>query len=189
MIHHEIHGKGHGGIAPPRHLFDRVLAAERVHHPAQIDHRFRYLHQAHAYWVEGHVWSGPAWDRPRPPVRRQRGETEGAALWRTLRELLGEIRGWVEGQRVTVETRKLGDLTVWFGDGMIDWQRPVTLVHNGREVFRGVLVPGPAVALAQAVRTRDFSRLRWAGIRIDAGRGSARVVKGEDPFPPILREL
>jgi pimeloyl-ACP methyl ester carboxylesterase len=189
VVHLEVPRAGHGGFRPPADALARVLAAERVHHPTAVRHLFRYVHQAQAYWIEGHEWSGPLWDRPWPEVRRGRGENEGEALWRVIRELLGEIRGEIRGQTLEVETRHLADLTVWVGDGMIDWRQPVTVIHNRREVFRGRLAPDPGLALAQARRTRDLDRLRWAGVRIDAAAGTARVVTADDPYPPVLREV
>jgi pimeloyl-ACP methyl ester carboxylesterase len=189
VVHLEVPRAGHGGFRPPADALARVLAAERVHHPASVRHLFRYVHQAQAYWIEGHEWAGPLWDRPRPEVRRRRGESENAALWRAIRELLGEIRGEIRGQTLEVETRHLADLTVWVGDSMIDWRQPVTVIHKRREVYRGRLAPDPGLALAQARRTRDLDRLRWAGVRIDAEAGTARVVTADEPYPPVLREV
>lgn len=189
VVHREVPRAGHGGFQPPAADLERVLTAERVHSPASVRHLFRYVHQGHAYWVEGHAWAGPLWDRPWPDVRRKKGESEADALARTVLGLLGEIRGERRGQTLEVETRHLADLTVWLGPDDVDWERPVTVVHNGREVFRGHLAPDPGVALAQAARTRDFDRLRWAGVRIDAARGTARPVTAGDDFPPVLREV
>jgi hypothetical protein len=63
------------------------------------------------------------------------------------------------------------------------------VLHNRREVYRGRLAPDLGLALAQARRTRDLDRLRWAGVRIDAEAGTARVVTADDPYPPVLREV
>jgi dienelactone hydrolase len=189
VIHYEVPGAGHGGVQPPRKLLFEVLGRERIHAPRSLHHLFRYVHHAHAYWVEGHAWDGPLWDTPGVEVAARPGESPQAALWRTIYDLLGEIRATLDGQRIEVETRHLADLTVWIGGGMIDWSRPVSVVHNGRQVFRGRLSPDPAVALAQALRTYDFDRLRWAGVRIDVRHGSARPVTPEDAFPPVLREV
>ncbi|MGD2116115.1 MAG: hypothetical protein PVG07_13760 [Acidobacteriota bacterium] len=202
VTHHEVPGAGHGGATPPRSLLLEHLRAERVRAPRDVEHWFRYVHQAHAYWIEGHHWQGELWDRPWPPVDPRRGESRDAATWRAIRERLGMIRGTIRGgpegdqdgrggaaQRIEVETRHLADLTVWIEDGMIDWSRPVTVAHNGREAFTGTLKRDPAVALAEARRTRDFDRIRWAGVRIDATTGTGRPVAPEEDLPPVLREV
>jgi hypothetical protein len=63
------------------------------------------------------------------------------------------------------------------------------VIHDGRQVFQGVVEPDLAVALSQARRTRDLDRIRWADIRIDTRTGKARVVTADDDFPPVLREV
>jgi hypothetical protein len=65
----------------------------------------------------------------------------------------------------------------------------VTVVHNGREVFTGRIERDLGVALAQARRTRDFDRIRWAGVRVDAEAGTARPVTPDEELPPVLREV
>jgi hypothetical protein len=118
---------------------------------------------------------------------RKTGETEAQAFGRAIRETLGRLRGEVDRQTLRVETRHVGDLTVWIGDGMVDWERPVTLVVDGEKRWEGRLRPDLHVCLAQAARTRDFDRLRWAGLRVDAER-DVEVVTGKTEFPPLLPE-
>jgi len=196
--HYEVAGAGHGGARPPRNRLLALLRRERTDPPRRVEHHFRYIHQGHAYWIEGHRWLGSLWDEPWPggaPGKARRGADDPA--WQAIRERLGSIRGAVEDpgeeaggrQRIEVETRHLADLTVWIEDGMIDWQRPVTVVHNGTEVFSGRIEPTLGVALAQARRTRDFDRLRWAGVRIDATAGTARLVTPEEELPGALIEV
>jgi poly(3-hydroxybutyrate) depolymerase len=182
VIHHEVPKAGHGGYSPPAGPMARALESERENAPEQILHRFRYIHQGHAYWIEGHEWSGDLWSDKWPP----RG--------RAFEELLGEIRAEAgrgpEGTMLELMTRHLGDLTVWLDDALVaDWSKPVTVIHDGRQVFQGAVEPDLAVALSQARRTRDLDRIRWAGIRIDTRTGKARVVTADDDFPPVLREV
>lgn len=182
VVHHEVPRAGHGGYSPPAGPLADVLTAERIHAPTPILHRFRYIHQGQAYWVEGHEWSGDLWADRWPPKGR------------SITDLLGEIRAEAsngpDGTVLEVMTRHLGDLTVWLDDALVaDWSKPVTVIHGGREVFQGVVEPDLAVALSQARRTRDLDRIRWAGIRIDSGSGEAHVVKAGEDFPPVLREV
>ena len=58
---------------------------------------------------------------------------------------------------------------------------------DGVVVHDAILTPDLGVCLAQAKRTGDFDRLRWAGLRID-GDGTAIPVRGETDFP-TLREV
>jgi hypothetical protein len=142
------------------------------------------VHQGRAYWLEAHTWDGEHWDNGLPPIDREPGESQDEAFGRAVRERLGHLAGEVAGQVVTVETTHVKELTVWLGDGMVDWSKPVKLRVNGRNAFQGKLKPDLLVCLTQAERTRDFDRLRWAGLRV-GNKPKATVVNGKTPFPPL----
>lgn len=182
--HVEIPGKGHGGLTVPQGPLSDLLAARRVHYPLQVDHTFRHLHQGRAYWLEAHEWQGGHWGDKTPKTARRPGESEEQAFGRGVRGLLAHLKGTIEGQAITVETEHVQQLTVWLGDGMIDWSRPVTLDLGGRRVFSGTLQPDLALCLAQAARTFDLDRLRWAGLRLDH-HGHVEPVTAETRFPPL----
>lgn len=182
--HLGLPGRGHFDVAPPLDSLLRVLGGRR-REPRQVEHRFRHLHQGRAHWLEAHTWTGPSWGAALPSAEPRPGESPAQALGREVEGLLGLLKGRVEGQTVTLETRHVGDLTVWFGEGLVDWSRPVQVLRDGRAVFEGRLQPDLRVALEEARRRQDFDRLRWAGLRIGAG-GDAAVVTGDTPFPPLL---
>jgi pimeloyl-ACP methyl ester carboxylesterase len=180
-----IPGRGHGGLKPPEGPLLDLLGKRRVHFPLQVDHTFRHLHQGHCYWLEAHTWEGPHWGTGLPRLQKQGGENDARALGRTVGALLGRLRGEVDGQTIRVERRHVGDLTVWLGEGMVDWKRPLAVEVDGRRVFEGLLRPDLGVCLTQAARRFDFARLRWAGVRVDA-RLQAEPVTLCTPFPPLL---
>jgi pimeloyl-ACP methyl ester carboxylesterase len=181
----EIPGRGHGGAVPPPLALRELLAGRREHYPRQVEHNFRHLHQGSSYWLEAETWEGAHWGDDLPAATRRSGESEDQAFGRTVRDLLGHLRGEVAGQTLKVDRRHVGEMTVWVGEGMVDWRRPVTVELAGRRVFSGILKPDLFVCLSQAARTLDFDRLRWAGLRIDA-RGRAEPVTGATAFPPLL---
>ena len=45
------------------------------------------------------------------------------------------------------------------------------------------------LALIQAHRTRDFDRLRYAGVRVDPLTGEAHLVTTNDEFPSLVRGI
>jgi len=73
----------------------------------------------------------------------------------------------------------VGEMTVWIGDGMVDLEQPVALEVDGRRVFEGTLARDLDLCLSEAARTRDFDRLRWAGLRVGPD-GSAKPVSVEN---------
>jgi len=169
----EIPGRGHGGATPPRGPLLEILAGRREHYPRLVEHNFRHLHQGQAYWLEAETWQGERWGADPIAYSRHPGESEDQAFGRAASALLGHLRGEIAGQTITVDQRHVGEMTVWIGDGMIDWRQPVTINLGGRQVFAGTLAPDLLVCLTQAARTLDFDRLRWAGVSVGRPRSGA----------------
>lgn len=184
ITHFGYPDRGHGGLDVPSHLLSPLLDQRRPAYPKSVDHTFRHAHQGRAYWLEAHTWEGLQWNTNLPPIDPVPGESDEEAFGRAVRERLGRLAGRVEGQVLAVETSHVQSLTVWVGDEMMSWNKPVKLRVNGKNVFTGKLRPDLLVCLTQAARTRDFDRLRWAGLRVD-GKPKATVVTGKTPFPPL----
>lgn len=184
----ELPDVGHRDVVPPADELRKRLQARRAPGPHAVAHTFRHIGQARAYWLEGHVWAGEQWTKNELTIRMREGEDAfddaefDAAVARTYRGLLGHLEGEIDGQEIRVSRRRVKELTVWIGDGMIDWQQPVVLKVSGRVAFAGRVMPDVYVALAQAARTWDFDRLRWAGLRFHSGRPAGPVTPAT-PFP------
>lgn len=175
----EVPGAGHHGMSPPGAPLVEVLAAERVHDPRHVSHTFRHLHQASSYWLEGVTWVGDHWGERLPSLPAPlEGEPRRATVTRAIEPLLGRLEGRIDGQTLRVTRRHVGDLVVWFGEETISWDRPVRVEVDGTLAFEGRLTRDPAVALARAVATMDFDRLRWAGVLVD-GDGAGRLVAAD----------
>lgn len=172
IVNTEVHGGTHNGLSPPGRPMGELIRMRRVEEPRRLAHTFRHLHQASCYWLEGLSWVGDRWDDRRP------------ASVSAIEPLLARLTGEIDGQRVRVTRRHIGELIVWFGDRTIDWNRPVRLEVDGSLAYEGRLEKRAAIALARAAATRDFDRLRWAGILVDA-EGQGRVVTPDDVPAPI----
>lgn len=184
ITHFGYPDRGHGGLDVPSHLLAPLLDQERPAYPRKVDHTFRHVHQGRAYWLEAHTWEGLRWDTPLPPIDPGPGESDEEAFGRAVRERLANLKGEVKGQVLSVQTSHIKELTVWVGDGMVNWNKPVQLKVNGKGAFNAKLKPDLLLALLQAERTRDFDRLRWAGLRVGT-KPRATVVTGKTPFPPL----
>ncbi len=183
----ELPDKGHADVVPGAAELWRQFEAEREPYPRAVEVTFRHLGAARAYWLEAEEWAGPQWTAQPPTARLLPGEDIAdeqavrAAGVRAIRGTLGKLRGEIRDQTVEVYRKNVRSLTVWFGDGMIDWSAPVAVTINGRKDFEGLLRPDLLVCLNEAARTRDLDRLRWAGLRVRTGRRSV-VVDGDTPF-------
>jgi predicted esterase len=176
VLNYRVEGGGHA-FEPPADLLTRLLGGGRLAHPAKVHHRFRYLVQGRASWLEALSWDGEQWG-----IGPQRVE---GSIGQMIADRAGALDGEVVGQEIRVATRHVGSFVIWIGDGMVDWSKPIKIVANGREVFEGTIAPNLGVCLTQAARTLDFDRLRWAGILI-AKDGRATLVRPEHRFPEIV---
>lgn len=187
----ELAGVGHGDVVPPADELKKLLGARRTHYPATVRHTFRHVVQSSAYWFEAHALTGKVWGAQPPAIELREGENPmnaadcEAAAARAYRGVLATLEGEVSGQEIRVRRRKVKELTVWIGDGMIDWSQPVTLRAGGRKPdFEGRIEPSLYICLSQAARTWDFDRLRWAGFRVRSG-SKTRPITPETTFPTI----
>jgi pimeloyl-ACP methyl ester carboxylesterase len=185
--HIEVPGRGHEALAIAWADLEPILTRMRPHYPTPVDHTFRHVHQGRAYWLEAEAWQGESWDTEQVEIRRLPGESRAQAFGREVRSRLGRLQGSIEGQTIRVDTQHVAELTVWVGDEGRDWTRPVTLVQDGKRVFRGRLKPDLLLALTQAARTRDFENLRWSGWRVvRSPKPKATVVTAKTAFPPLV---
>lgn len=170
-------GIGHLDAGPKPGDLAKLLKNERNPWPKRVAHVFRHLHQGSAHWLEALGWQGEGWFDFQREVAPGAGETLPEAYGRVFLPLLGELRGEVTGQKIKVETRHVSELVVWLSPELVDFAQPIEIELDGKKVFAGKLAPSLAVALAQAERNRDFERLPWAGIRLDAS-GNATILAG-----------
>jgi uncharacterized lipoprotein YbaY len=63
----------------------------------------------------------------------------------------------VEGQTITIETPPTGSLTLRLSDALLDLDRPVRVMAEGRTLFDGA-VPRSFAAVVQSLREREDPR-------------------------------
>lgn len=184
--HHAIPGGGHS-FDPPR---DKVLAAlsrQREQYPQRVRQRFRYLSQSRASWIEPLKWEGDRWGVGPKQIDDRPGESRESAIARMIDDCLGAVDAEVVGQEIRIRTKHVAEFVVWFGDGMIDFAKPVRVIWNDKLVFEGAIERDLGVCLNEAWRTRDFDRLRWAGLRVRSDGTAARVTM-DDELPAVVFE-
>ncbi|TWT44715.1 hypothetical protein RAS1_11310 [Phycisphaerae bacterium RAS1] len=179
--------RGHGNVLPPAEILTAFFENRREAYPKHVVQACRWAYQSNAYWLEGHAWKGEHWENKQFNVTIREGETGEEAYHREIRSRLGELSGGIDGQTISVHRKKITELTIWIGDGMIDWSAPAKLVISGKREFAGTIEPDLLVCLTQAARTFDFERLRWAGFRYRSGKKLERVT-GATEFPPVRDE-
>lgn len=181
----ELPDKGHGDVAPPADVLEKFLAARRVRTPTKVLQKLRVIDEGGAYWIEPLMWSESWWsERPLQITLRETDsvDDERAAVGRAVRNLLGQVSGTITAQQIRVDRKRVSEFVIWLGDDMIDWERPVQVRVGTTRIHDGLLQRDLGLCLSQADRTRDFERLRWAGLRFARNRGER--VTAETAFPP-----
>lgn len=145
----------------PDAMIKPLVKARRKHFPTQYQHTFRFMDHADSYWVRGEVWKGPKWGAT-PPEPIPGWDKPKDATDRALQKYLGRILARAERNVLTIETQNLSRVTVKLGDPLVNFARPVTVVANGKQRFRGRVQRSLTTALEEARRTADFDKLIWA---------------------------
>ncbi len=185
----ELPDKAHGDVSPPPEILEKFLSAKRERVPAKVNQKMRMVDEGDAYWIEPLVWTDAWWgDRPLQITLRDSDKiddpgAERAAVGRAIRNLLGGLSGNYSNNLVRVDRKRVAEFAIWFSDEMVDWEKPVDVRVGSTRVHNGPLRRDLGVALAQAARTRDFERLRWAGIRFARGKGE--LITAQTEFPPL----
>jgi len=187
ITENRISGAGHGGATPNPDDLRKILKSVRVRWPEKVQHQYRHLHQGSAYWLEANEWAGAGWFESGRRVDRLKGETWPQAYGRAFLPLLGELQGEVVGQKIRINTQHVADFTVWLSPELINFDQPIEIELAGKKVFGAKVKPDLAVLLDRAERTRDFERLPWAGIRINAA-GDAKILDAATVLPPLIRK-
>jgi hypothetical protein len=59
----------------------------------------------------------------------------------TIAEKLAFVGGHINGQTITIETRRCGGVELRLGPGQVNFTQPIVIVCNGRKRFEGLIRP------------------------------------------------
>ena len=109
--------------------------------PAAVIQRFVSVAQSRHHWLAAETLRGAA------PLDPTRGDIPVSATGTEAerrrdyvkkgRDGTALLAGRVEGQKISIEARKVGRVTVWFSDELVDLDREVIVEINGKKAFSG----------------------------------------------------
>lgn len=165
ISHWWIENGGHGFDVSPEEALKFLSRRRRL--ATTVQHRFRFLHQGSAGWLQALSWAGPQWGEAERRFPAQPGEPERDALARGIQERLALLEGEATRNAFAIRTVHVGQLALWLHDGMVDWGKPVRVAISGRAVLEGPVRRDLLLCLGEARKSGDFDRLRWACLRFD----------------------
>ena len=113
-----------------------MLANTRARYPKDTAHCFRVPEQGRAYWLRLVQFAGEPWRDARLRIELRPGEDPQEALLRAIRLKLGRLEGRIDGQLVTVHSKRAKELDVLLQERLVDFDRPITIKMNGRPLLK-----------------------------------------------------
>ena len=160
---------GHLGVAPPANKLSKWLDRKRPRWPKRVHQTFRLPEQSRAYWVEAEGLQGEPLSLTLKIPGAKPGEDPREAQRKFLLGRLGCIEASVEGQTITLQTRRSTYVALLLSDDLIDLDQPVTIVRNKKTVYTGPVPRDLSVMLRESAESWDFARLPSARVIVPVG--------------------
>lgn len=122
----------------------------------RVSHWFRYPAQGHDRWLRVTKMAGNIWTSDQLSILPGAGTDQNDFITEVIKDKLGYIGGTIDGQSISIETRRCSRIELILYDGLIDWREPVTVTINGTKRFEGIIEPNIETILDSAYRTWDF---------------------------------
>jgi len=171
-VYMEFAGAGHGVYeAGSKAALEWLWSHQRDPWPKKVSRTAHRLRQARASWVRVDQMKGEEWDpRKQTKVRAERNTPKEELIRLAAVEIdkeLIHIKAEVQsGNRVVITCSRATRLTVGLHPALVDFDKPVQIVVNGKTAFSGKVEADPAVLLKAAARELDFQRLPYAEISV-----------------------
>lgn len=124
--------------------------------PVPVSHWFRYPEHGRAYWLRCTKFRGDVWEAEQISIMPGPGTNRDAYITEVIQSKMGYIGGRIEGNVITVETRRCDRVEILLGENFVDLSKPVVVRINGRERHNGVVTPSIADMLEHAYEEWEF---------------------------------
>ena len=117
---------------------------------------FRYPEQGNAGWLRATDLAGDVWDDEQISIAVTASSDRDGFITETIKQKLFYIGGQIDGQTITVETKRVAAIELRLSPEQVDFSKPVTIFINGRNRFEGLLEPSIKDLLESAYEDWDF---------------------------------
>ncbi len=146
----------------PATALSAVLDRGRPKLMPAVSHWFRYPSQGQANWLRQAKYAGEVWEADQLSILASATTDRDSFVQDVFKANLAYLGGSIDGQTITIETRRCARAELLFGEGMIDFSTPVTIICNGRKRHGGLIRPSIKTLLDSAYDQWEFQRLVWA---------------------------
>ncbi len=137
-----------------------------------VSHWYRFPSQGRTPWLRAVKYKGTPWTAEQLSIVVNPTVDRDVYITGVLKDRLAYLGGHIQGQSITIETRRC-ERVVWrLYEHSIDWSKPITVTCNGLRRYQGNIQPSISTMLDAAYISWDFSHPVWASriltIRSDA---------------------
>lgn len=139
-----------------------ILSERRPDAPFIVQKWFRIPEQGDCGWLRATEIAGDVWEDdqlsivPAPTTDGDRFITD------TIAEKSAFVGGRIDGQTLRIETRRCGGVELRLSPEHVDFEKPITIVCNGRKRFEGLIRPSVSDLLESAYEDWDFQHPVYA---------------------------
>jgi hypothetical protein len=135
--------------------------------PVEVSHWFRYPEHGRAYWLRCTKFRGDVWESEQLDILPGPETDRDAYITEILKSQLGYLGGRIDGQTITLETRRCEKVEILLGENFVDFFQPVVVRINGRTRHDGIVKPRIADMLEHAHEEWRFQHPVMARMTFD----------------------
>lgn len=135
-----------------------ILDRRRPPPSRHVSKWFRYPAQGRAGWLKQTKFMGDVWTAGQLSVVASVLTDRNAFITGVVKEKLAYLGGRVDGQAITIQTRRCGRIELLLPNGLVTFSEPLTVRCNGRKRFEGVVHPSISTLLQDAYARWEFQR-------------------------------
>jgi hypothetical protein len=170
----QYEGKGHGAYPEESDkALDFVLAVKRDNYPKKIVKLVHHLAHGRAYWVRVDKIHGAEWDPQKRIDVNADGPLSNSELLERAEKKIQQQLALVEAELlpdnvINMKTRKVGQLTVFLHDKLVDMDKPILIRVNGRIRQRKSVARDVGFMLEEVRREYDTGRIFYNSVTVSA---------------------
>lgn len=152
----EIDTDSPGSLNVPADAIDELLGCTRSDNAHEVSLLFRYPEQGSIGWLRQTRFLGEPWTAQAIQVAAAPAESNGETLRAVLSDKLAYIGGTIEGQTVTLTTRRTEKVELRLNGRLIDLGEDITIILNDTKRYEGRAEPSIRTMLETAQADWDF---------------------------------
>ncbi len=162
-------------VVPPfRQRAAGVLRARRSAPRRALSHTFRDPSAGRAGWLSQTRFAGDVWAADQLSILPGAATDRDGFITEVLDSKLAFLGASVEGQTITIESRRCARIDLLLPEGLVDLDRPVIVICNGRRRHNEPIERSIAVLLEDAYARFEFHRPGVARLSISIRTDSPR---------------